>query len=61
MAAKKLYVHFEEQEPNFTSPFPLESTLKFSELVDAFCSKYNAKHGAKRQLVQASVQCKVGR
>jgi hypothetical protein len=61
MAAKKLYVHFEEQEPNFTSPFSLESALKFSELADTFCTKYNAKHGAKRQLYQAGIQCKVGR
>lgn len=59
--AKKLYVHFEEQEPNFTSPFPLEAAVTFSELTDSFCNKYNAKHGAKRQLISAGVQCKVGR
>ena len=59
--AKKLYVHFEEQEPNFTSPFPLEPSVTFHQLAESFCSKYNVKHGAKRQLLPEAVQCKVGR
>ena len=59
--SKKLYVHFEEAEPNFTSPFALEPTVTFAALADAFCGKYNAKHGSSRTLQQHAVQCKVGR
>jgi len=60
MASKKLYVHFEESEPNYTSPFNLESSLTFSEIANQFCTKYNSKHGSRRTLDPKAVLCKVG-
>ena len=40
----KFYCHYEAAE--VTTPFVIEPGLTFAAVAEAFCAKYNAKHGA---------------
>ena len=40
----KFYCHYEAAE--VTTPFVIEPGLTFAAVADAFCAKYNAKHGS---------------
>jgi len=40
----KFYCHYEAAE--VTTPFVIEPELTFASVAEAFCAKYNAKHGA---------------
>jgi hypothetical protein len=42
--AGKFYCHYEAAE--VTTPFAIEAGLTFAAVADAFCAKYNAKHGS---------------
>jgi len=58
--AGKFYCHYEDSEPNFTSPFVLDPELQFASLLSDFCTKYNSKHGSTQQLLPDGLQIKVG-
>jgi len=58
--AGKFYCHYEDSEPNFTSPFVLDPSLTFAMLRGEFCTKYNNKHGSVQQLLPDCVEVKVG-
>ena len=40
----KFYCHYEAAE--VTTPFVIEPGLTFAAVSEAFCAKYNAKHGS---------------